>query len=461
MFYFLFFIALFAYPTFTAPPPDDLRPYLQRVIPQVPAKGRFPDVFKATPEQMAILQREFFSDALPSLEVMRDGKFSRVYRLGPTVAGAIGEMYLNAWAKKWVHNHSGFLFVDGIQYDAWNADGARPDGLVVSEIDGRLVLHQILESKMGASPYSRPQVYGSARLWQIAGLTMPNGVTYAPAEILVPVGKHYRQLSQMKLREDADLDQIEARVILVVSERKHEPFKGAIVQTPFSTAELTNLSNRFVGYAYLGLEATRGQVEHLLSSQRPRQRFVSVPTGLREPVIPASRSLAAKMARNPNPRPSLFDLAPLRTRELVPFGRDPALDQRIIDLALHHFRMPDPALEQDLSRYAGRIGGRMKVFADIYDAPIRKMLAEHEVRPAINPMEKWLQNADLDGDRVRSLEMLGIYLDAYAPPGKVNPFIDRLQVHPKWRPVLKDISLDSLRKGCGPDTEKLGVSGTP
>jgi hypothetical protein len=116
---------------------------------------------------------------------MRSLPFRNSYRRYPLVLGVLGELYLNVRERK--------LAKQTPVANSWtpkpmipkNSDGTRPDGLVVARQTDGVLVENIIESKWGAQLHSPAQLYGFARVWQIVGLTMPDGKHYQPGEIRI------------------------------------------------------------------------------------------------------------------------------------------------------------------------------------------------------------------------------------------------------------------------------------
>lgn len=419
---------------------------------------------------------------------MRSLPFRNSYVRYPLIVGVLGELYLNVRERKLVQASPGSEFLDTEAYDSMNLDGTRPDGLVVRRQADGVLVENIIESKMGGAVYSPAQLYGFARVWQIVGLTMPDGKHYQPGEIRILIEGESVPLLSLPLATEptATLARLEKAVTLYASESPRHPFGGKLVRTPFSTSQAVTVSKRFMTYAWLGARATPEKVTSTLAKQKPLPRGFNPRRKIAEPKIrqrtdrrERDRTLPAHILYPPpahsglgvaeRAEPELGDAPPSQdgTPAAVPprrtkpaYDDTPGDDNSLIRYIEQNLEFPTHA-QRGLARHMNRVGGRMAVFAEMLDEATRRKLMEKGKAPAIGPMEYWLTETKLaeNEDEVRGV--LRAYLNLYGKTDPV-PLLETLKKKPEWKEFLEKNSVPSLREfTCHENLEKLSPRDLP
>lgn len=122
-----------------------------------------------------------------------------------------------------------YFFLSEPEYRLLNGSGSKPDGLVYTIEGDRLLIHQILESKLGRSQYKTSQALGYLHEWQAHGIAIGDRI-YRDIELLVD-GKrvsiayaHLRDLERTTLlvctRSQYGRDRFDKTFVPPVSERE-------------------------------------------------------------------------------------------------------------------------------------------------------------------------------------------------------------------------------------------------
>jgi hypothetical protein len=419
---------------------------------------------------------------------MRSLPFRNSYRRYPLVLGVLGELYLNVRERKLAQANPGSEFLDTEAYDSKNLDGTRPDGLVVRRQTDGVLVENIIESKMGGAAYSPAQLYGFARVWQIVGLTMPDGKHYQPGEIRILIEGESVPLLSLPLATEpkATLARLEKSVTLYASESPKHSFGGKVVLTPFSTSQAVKVSKRFMAYAWLGARATADKVTSTLAIQKPLplgfipQRKIAEPKirrrmdrPKRDLTLPAhilypppahsGQGFAERAEHEQGEAPPV----PEGTQAAIPPPRPkpayddiPGNDNSLVRYIEQNLEFPT-SVQVGLSRHMKHVGGRMTVFAEMLDEATRRKLMEKGKAPAIGPMEHWITKTNLAEKEEEVRGALRAYLSLYGKTDPV-PFLEKLKKRPEWKEFLEKNSVQSLRETtCHENLEKLSPRDLP
>ncbi len=413
---------------------------------------------------LRLLAPKVFNVYLRTWGQMRSSNFRESYVRYPLILGVLGELYLNVHERKLAAEKPGSEFLDTEAYDAKNIDGTRPDGLVIRRQADGVLVEKIIESKMGTAPFSAAQLYGFVRVWQIVGLTLPDGKHYDPKEIRIQIDGESVPLMSLPLSAEPapTLARLEKAVTLYTSHPPAAGFAGTVVQTPFTTAQAVTVSKRFMGYAWLGARATPERVTSALSKQRPLPRAFYPKRKIAEPKI---RTRIDRPARDLTLPPSILyppetewgelaaaevrkkdaDAANLTTGKAEELETEavPANDNSLIKYIEQNLEFPNSA-QRALVRHMNAVGGRMFVFAEMLDEATQRKLAAKGVLPAIGPMEHWLDKVDVVEKESEAKAVLRTYLAVY---GKKDPvrLLERLKLRPAWSEFFSRNSVESLR----------------
>jgi hypothetical protein len=404
---------------------------------------------------------------------MRAMPFRESYVRYPLVLGVLGELYLNVRERKLAEANPGSEFLDTEAYDSKNIDGSRPDGLVVRRQADGVLVENIIESKMGGAPYSPAQLYGFVRVWQIVGLTMPDGKHYKPEEIRILIEGESVPLMSLPLAAapNETLARLEKAVSLYGSEKPERPFAGKLILTPFTTSQAVKVSKRFIGYAWLGARATAEKVTETLSKQKPlprgyyRRRKIAEPKIrtridrperdltlpehiLYPPEAHSGLSAPEKSERDPDAGGAAGQSSGAATRQSLrpkpKYDDTPGDDNSLIRYIEENLEFPTH-VQRGLARHMARVGGRMTVFAEMLDEATRRKLIEKGKAPAIGPMEHWLTETNLAENEGEVRGALRAYLNLYGKKDPV-PLLEKLKKRPEWNAFLEQNSVESLRE---------------
>ena len=444
-------------------PDNEFQMRLGQAVADVENPAAFSFLNELNERDVRLLAPKVFNVYANTWGQMRAMPFRDSYVRYPLILGVLGELYLNVRERKLAEASPGSEFLDTEAYDSKNTDGTRPDGLVIRRQTDGVLVENIIESKMGGAPYSPAQLYGFVRVWQIVGITMPDGKHYKPGEIRILIDGESVPLMSLPLATEpkATLEKLEKVVTLYGSEKPERPFGGKLVLTPFSTSQAVKVSKRFVGYAWLGARATEEQVTATLAKQKPlprgyyRQRKIAEPKirrridrperdlSIPEHILfpPAAHSgLAPEKAEHGGEGAGA--IAPLRPKP--GYDDTPGNDNSLIKYIEQNLEFPT-AVQRGLARHMTQVGGRMTVFAEMLDEATRRKLIEKGKAPAIGPMEHWITQSDPVESEEEVRAALRAYLNVYGKKDPV-PLLEKLKKKPEWKEFLEKNPVESLRE---------------
>lgn len=408
---------------------------------------------------------------------VRSEAFRKFFVRHPDVSGALGELYLNAFLRRWIQMHPKSDFIDAVSYSLLNPDGKKPDGLVVRRTAEGVVVQKILESKMGSAPFDTSQLYGLLRVWQLRGLRLEDGTHIQPDKIQVQIGNEEVQLSTLSLRVPSVLKKMEKSVWLFASKHFSEDFAGEVQKTPFSSSDLAIFSKRFLAYAWLGPKGNSQKVEEIIKAEPPlpfpghlgKKRLIEprfhepkknkvlssrvIPFSIFYPDAPLP-TLGLKPVKVPDPAPKVAKppksdfvrRSPLKTfppGEENPVNNPENRKAQLFDFIRRAGKFPTKTKSRGLAQFVESIGGQMAAFAELLDDETRQILIDNDTLPAVSPMERWLRMVDLAVDSERAEKMMAIYLNRYGDSSFAN---ELKATHPGWAQIFSNKSLSAWRE---------------
>jgi hypothetical protein len=401
--------------------------------------------------------------------------FRKFFLRQTTVSGALGELYLTTFLRRWIQMNPKSEFIDGPTYATFNEDGKKPDGLVVRKTPQGVVVEKILEAKMG-NYFDPSQLHGILRVWQIKGLHLPDGTQVPPDKIQILVERTEVPLRSLDLGQLTVLKEMEKVVWLFTSNAYTRNFAGEVHKTPFSSEELAIFSKRFLAYAWLGPLGNSQKVSEVLQTQRSLPQYWRKSAPFAEPVLTRSNKRKPLQTRL-IPRTIFFpkepDLLPSQAVEKPPPvvsppkfspGDNPLNDPENRKKQLNKFvkeagKFPIRSTSKGLADFMQKYGGQMAAFAEVLDDDARQILIQKGNFPAISPMEHWLSKVDLEKDPLTAEKMMAVYLTAYGDTG----FIEKLKKNnPAWSQILGSESLATWKKHfCADHMSSLARPETP
>ncbi len=237
-----------------------------------PAKFTFTAELGADDE--ALFGRAVFNASRPDLAALRALRFNKMAFISHVVAGAIGEAYLNVYARQWLKSHPDTEFVEERQLSLSAAEQTQthkvPDGLIVRRQGRRLYLVKILESRMRGQRYRPSKMEAALRGWQKYGIRLADGAHYSANKIYFESGA---RLDQLVLANPEHFQKAERAVVIFLSRsRPQDAFQGTIVETPFSGIELSELTIRFIFLTYTGETQTPAEIDLLIKNTAESNR---------------------------------------------------------------------------------------------------------------------------------------------------------------------------------------------
>lgn len=284
----------------------------------------------------------------------------------------------------------GAWFYDEVGYDAYNAAGRRPDGLLVQVERDRLVLHQVFESKIGTSGFDTDQSRKYLGIWKTRGMVLPvKGVThpFSPKQIFL-------RDRQGGLHPIGTVDQpfLEAHTTLVAT-RAHPEFAGTVLRLPCTAVQAQEAALRWI---------------ELLARDRPvEQRHENF-------VVPALETADEVH----DYRTSLRDF-------LVEKGRWPKTTGAA-------------GVELFLAREISRRRGQVRAFVEDLDDATRALLASRRIVPAMHPFERRL--LEMSPRDPGALSALAAYRLAIEDDAEPSPIVGLLATRGRfaaeWRSLV-------------------------
>lgn len=376
---------------------------------------------------------------VPSWKEYREAPFEKAWRNYPNVVGAVGESYLSHRAQELVKQNPGWEYVSGADYNLKNRDGGRPDGLLITRTDDTLVIESSLESKM-ANHYDAGQVYSYMRVWQLVGVTLPNGKHYSPAQIKLRSGEAAVSLASLNLREPNDFKAVEKNVTLFTSYDPPSNFPGKTERAPFSRKELEQLAQKYVAYSWLGERATPERAKEIIKSAPRLPGPPKLKVEFKDPVIGLNRAAIRPVI---SLSPEILNPPEMTWAQLPPeLGgppRNPHLERsRELDVQLTQYlesqlKFPDKGV---LRAYLEKHGGPMFAFTEFLNDTVRNRMLQLGEVPAQESVQAWLKSTPplLNAKLTRSV--VHVLVDKYGQPASADFFRELYRDAPDWKTFL-------------------------
>jgi hypothetical protein len=400
---------------------------------QMEGGGVFDFLKEAEPSDERRLAGSIFTNDEPDWETFRKGKLEDFFRIETGPKGAIGELFLNRYARQWVKEHPGTVFVNSEDYDAMNPEGARPDGLIVRRHGNGIVVEAILESKVASAGFSEKQLRDTLRIWKAEGLRW-NETEFAlpPQEVFFRRGDGLVMLSQIHHEVPSELNWVKANVFLGTTRDLTEFFVGKNIVMPFSAKQLVALVTNGLLHGYTDGGKVTISPESLARARARKRKTASRSKG--SPALPREKEVVPK-----------DKLVRSNENALVHFIQEKGRFPRLAELE-------DP-------RYLERLGGRMGIFAGLLDAATRKKLVEAGGAPASGPMDHWILSVHPLEDSGLVAEILRIHIDLHLPGERAKPFLERLRRDdPNWGVFFASDTGRPFLDKCHPALKALSPS---
>ncbi|MBI4404433.1 MAG: hypothetical protein HY537_09745 [Deltaproteobacteria bacterium] len=165
------------------------------------------------------------------------------------VMGIFGDVYGNMMIRQRLAGQDRLKFMDEDTYVTLNKKGAKPDGLIYHEEDGKLIIDGIFEAKLGTSSwYDRNQASRYLEHWQTNGITVGTGGNskhYNGKDIYFtsPDSSNGKLAKPLKF---VTLKQLEQKTELLGTEPDKGSFRGVYHRFPMAAGQLRGMIRVYI-----------------------------------------------------------------------------------------------------------------------------------------------------------------------------------------------------------------------